>query len=160
MKFRDIITGELKILPQNTVATTRISAYALIEHDKTFLLIKDGRSQKWEFPGGGVDDAENLVEGLSREVLEETGFTISDEHDILCVMKDYIYHPVKDKYYITLGLFYTTALKSTAKQELNLDTPDEIVGQGWFSKEDIPNLDILAMHKIAFYKFSSKFTSD
>ncbi|MBE9374541.1 NUDIX domain-containing protein [Saccharopolyspora sp. HNM0983] len=37
----------------------------------------DARGGEWEFPGGKVDPGEDLMTALRREVLEETGQTIS-----------------------------------------------------------------------------------
>lgn len=37
----------------------------------------DARGGEWEFPGGKVDPGEDLMTALRREVIEETGLTIS-----------------------------------------------------------------------------------
>ena len=39
--------------------------------------IKYPESQKWDIPGGRIDPGTTLMENLAREVMEETGLTIS-----------------------------------------------------------------------------------
>ncbi len=53
----------------------------ILDKEKKFLLIK--RSSKdyhapelWEFPGGKLDEGQNLTDALEREVLEETGLLV------------------------------------------------------------------------------------
>lgn len=55
----------------------RVATRAIIYKDgKIFaqrLKGKDGENDYWSTPGGGLDDHEPLLEGLHRELIEETG---------------------------------------------------------------------------------------
>ena len=53
--------------------------HALVERDGALLLVKRAphlsEGGKWGLPGGFLDQGENLVEGVLRELMEETGWT-------------------------------------------------------------------------------------
>ena len=54
-----------------------VSAGAAVLNDRgEVLLIKDERRNSWTFPGGIVEEGEGLLDGVKREVLEETGIEI------------------------------------------------------------------------------------
>lgn len=58
----------------------RLAARALILQDQRLLLVNaypGGQSDLWCAPGGGVNPHSSLPDNLIREVLEETGLTIS-----------------------------------------------------------------------------------
>ena len=60
------------IYPKHIVAVA-----GLISHpDGKILLIRSPR-RGWEFPGGQVEEGENLIEALQREIQEEAGVTTS-----------------------------------------------------------------------------------
>ena len=60
------------IYPKHIVAVS-----GLISHsDSKILLIRSPR-RGWEFPGGQVEEGENLIEALRRETQEESGVTAS-----------------------------------------------------------------------------------
>lgn len=52
---------------------TRRAARGIVIRDKSILLLFTERYNDFSFPGGGVADGENLIEGLYRELEEETG---------------------------------------------------------------------------------------
>jgi 8-oxo-dGTP diphosphatase len=58
-------------------------AGAVIERDGSVLLVQNRRRDghvDWSTPGGVIDPGETLLEGLTREVLEETGIVVSEWH--------------------------------------------------------------------------------
>jgi len=65
----------------STRRTLRV-ARALIESDGCVLLVRraawDSLPGQWELPGGKIDRGERVLEGLAREVEEETGLMLAD----------------------------------------------------------------------------------
>lgn len=64
----------------------KVGQNAVIRNDKNAVLIlRHKKGGKWLLPGGRINKGENWLEGLKREVKEETGimhFTIDDVLDI------------------------------------------------------------------------------
>jgi 8-oxo-dGTP diphosphatase len=60
--------------------TEVVVARALVESDGRVLLLRrapwDSMPGHWELPGGKVDPEEPLLDGLAREIEEETGLTL------------------------------------------------------------------------------------
>lgn len=63
---------EVKLL-QNPNILNRTTARGIIIDKEDILLIYTKRYDDYSFPGGGVDENEDLMQGLSRELAEETG---------------------------------------------------------------------------------------
>ena len=68
----------------------RVSAKALIYRDKTILCshYKSEADEWYVIPGGGVQGEEMAIEGVVREVLEETGYAI--KVDELAFVREFI----------------------------------------------------------------------
>lgn len=52
---------------------TRRAARGIVQRERSILLLFTERYNDFSFPGGGVADGENLIDGLCRELEEETG---------------------------------------------------------------------------------------
>lgn len=64
----------------------RLAVRALILHEERLLLVNawpGGESDLWCAPGGGVEPGASLPENLAREVLEETGLTVTVDEPAL-----------------------------------------------------------------------------
>lgn len=58
-----------------------VAAGAFVENDQgEILLVEDRRSGHWVFPGGQVEVGENLIDGIVREVKEESGIDVTVSH--------------------------------------------------------------------------------
>ena len=58
--------------------TRRPGAYAILPYKGGLLATyQGGRNQEYQLPGGGVDPGESPLQGLHREVFEETGWCIT-----------------------------------------------------------------------------------
>ncbi|MBN2540062.1 MAG: NUDIX domain-containing protein [Bacilli bacterium] len=57
---------------------TRTATRAVILKDDKILLVHLNLTSEYKFPGGGVEESEDLIEALKRETLEEAGLTITE----------------------------------------------------------------------------------
>lgn len=67
-----------------------VSAMILTQDDKALLVKRgsdDSRPDTWELPGGGVEFGENPMDGIAREVEEETGINALFFHPYLVTSK-------------------------------------------------------------------------
>lgn len=54
-----------------------VAVSGMISHPDGKVLLIRGPRRGWEFPGGQVEEGENLIEALQREIKEESGVTAS-----------------------------------------------------------------------------------
>ncbi len=103
--------------PENILAKKRESAYGIFFKDSKVLLIKPSWINIWEFPGGGKDYNENLLEALKREFLKETGFEIIDfDAKPLQVINSKFYADDLDEYFDSeMNFFRVTRLGNQNK---------------------------------------------
>lgn len=98
-------------------------ASAVIELDGQILLVENKRADgrvDWSMPGGVVEPDEDPIEGLQREVLEETGLVVE------------LWGPLLWTTYATsnsmgFNLVAETYLAHAVGGEINIDDPDGIV---------------------------------
>lgn len=57
-------------------AHTRVGSYAVCVQDGQVLLTRYTGPRRWGLPGGGLDHGEDPIEGVFREVWEETGHLV------------------------------------------------------------------------------------
>ena len=70
-----------------------VSAGAIVLNDRDeVLLVKDVRKDAWTFPGGIIVEGEGVLDGVKREVLEETGIQV-EVGELFCVTSDTCKYP-------------------------------------------------------------------
>jgi 8-oxo-dGTP diphosphatase len=65
----------------------RKAARAIVRRDNRIAILNVTRQGIHKIPGGGIEKGEDIREGLSREVLEETGYKIEVESDLGLVIE-------------------------------------------------------------------------
>ncbi len=70
-----------------------VSAGAVVLNEQgEVLLVKDDRKGSWTFPGGIIEEGEGVLDGVKREVLEETGITV-EVGELFCVTSNTCKYP-------------------------------------------------------------------
>lgn len=123
----------------------RVRVCGILENQNRFLMINHtGLNDDdifWNFPGGGVEKKESLVEALTREFREETHLSIYIEN-LICI-NEYIKKPLH-----ALEFYFKV---NTLNHEVTLGYDPEIniiSKYKWFSKEELLNLP--TNHKASF----------
>ena len=118
---------------------TKIGEYAVILNDNNeFLLLQfwENHSNKWHFPGGRLEHNDESVEGLKREVKEETNLDIFD-------IKPF-FTKVFDKKSPKYGVFFTAKTKNQSEIKIS----DEHQAYRWYKKTELDSIDF----KQPFYR--------
>ena len=118
-----------------------IGVYALAIRDDSVLLVKKARGPytgKWDLPGGSLEFGEKPLEGLSREVLEETGLSVQ-KSDLLNVLSHTVIYELangeKEEMY-HIGIIYKVILNSSENLKITADGEDSN-GASWLKINEI-----------------------
>ena len=86
------INGKAHIVAKTNLVK-RTSAYGVIRRKKGILLVRGRTSsdKKWDLPGGGIEPKERLLNGLKREIKEETGLDVIGRRTKICKFTEYFY---------------------------------------------------------------------
>lgn len=118
-----------------------IGVYALAIKDDFVLLIKKARGPytgKWDLPGGSLEFGEKPLEGLSREVQEETGLSVQ-KSDLLNVLSHTVAYELADgekEEMHHLGIIYNALLNLSGKLKTGADGEDSN-GASWLKITEI-----------------------
>jgi len=85
------------------ITMQQITTYGCILNELGKLLIIkraafDSSPNLWEIPGGRLELGESLVEGVSREVQEETGLTITPLYPLTSISRHITKRPFQTNY--------------------------------------------------------------
>jgi 8-oxo-dGTP diphosphatase len=103
------------------------------EADPRVLLIKrakDPFAGTWALPGGFVDENERLIDAAKRELVEETGVTVTDL-ELLCAAGD----PGRDPRGWTVSVVYFARV-----EVLDAKGADDADAAEWFRLDQLPPL--------------------
>lgn len=115
--------GGTRLVPVDDLII-RPSVYAIVTHNEHVLLAKAQTTGRWMQPGGGIEKGETVEEALQREMLEETGITVTIDAFAHFEHEFFYYDPKETALQSYLFFYYCTP------HSLELNP----VGQ----KEDVP----------------------
>lgn len=95
----------------------------------------DAYFQKWEFPGGKLEQGESVVDALKREFLEEVGIDISESREFMVWEHSYPDRDVK----LFVRIIDAFIGKATSREGQALK---------WVSLEEIAEMDFLAGNQV------------
>jgi 8-oxo-dGTP diphosphatase len=109
----------------------------ILKHDNQVLLVKrcnsDWASERWNFPGGLLENGETVLEAAVRETKEETGVTVEAQDFILVHV---LHVQASDTNTRTIIGFYFMATKWHGTPINN--EPDKHSDMGWFEVRNLP----------------------
>ena len=79
MKFIEKIYNPDNLIDDDITETTTRARGIIINSQAEILLCYSNGLSHYEFPGGHLNENETLLEGLKREVLEETGIELENK---------------------------------------------------------------------------------
>ena len=115
------------------MASFYLAADALIERDGEYLMIKEGKEYvkgTWNIPGGGVEDGENPVEAVKREIKEETGLEVENVNGLIGSFNS---KSAKDGHPVNVYLFSCEVEEGEPEPELD----EEILEAEFLTEEEI-----------------------
>ena len=111
-----------------------IACCGIIENNKRILITKRKVSpfkDKYVLPGGKLDEGENLIQCLRREIFEEVGLNIIEEKFF-----DYYEVILPDRYYLVM---YFICKPENFKIEIS---KEEISDIKWINKQELSIVDL------------------
>lgn len=102
---------------------------------------------KWDVPGGRINPDESLLEGLTREIKEETGIDTLKIGDVLGVYESFA--PIQGEECHIIRIYYAVYLETDAVITLSTDhgAYEWVSLQNIASKQLVSNLEQL-VHKV------------
>ena len=111
-----------------------VSAAGVVYRDGRVLLIRTAR-RGWEYPGGVVEQGESILDGLRREIQEESGITAEPE----CLTGIYQNLEKKSGYGPLEGIILPTTVNLVFRCRYvsgKESVSDESLETGWFTPEE------------------------
>ena len=123
------------MIDQNIKLTTDAVVFCTIDEQLKVLLVKRGSEPykgQWGLPGGFVEDQEDLIDGMKRELEEETGLKIQNARQL----KTYG-TPGRDPRGRTVSVVYHALIE---QKDSEVKAGDDAAEAQWFNVHHLPEV--------------------
>lgn len=135
--IQNLMEGYSMQLPLHIVATM-----GFVVNDKDeILLVKIRRDGNWVFPGGQVEVGENLIDGVIKEVKEESGIDVKVSHLVGVYSNTATYKGHSGVKIVPTKVMFDFVCEPVGGE---LITSDETSDSRWVRKEEV--LDMVSKH--------------
>ncbi|KYP79261.1 NUDIX hydrolase [Ferroacidibacillus organovorans] len=114
-----------------------VAVGGIVEDGNGNILLVKTRDGGWVYPGGQIEVGENLVDGLIREITEESGIDVSVSHLIGIFSNTGIHKWYDEVTDVPTKVMFDFVCKPVGGQ---LDTSDETTDSRWVPKENVLDL--------------------
>ena len=124
-------------------ASSKPTAGALCVQDGRLLLARRKAEPfrgRWDIPGGFLEEGEAPLDGLRRELKEETGLDVEPEHFVGVWMDRYGGDSTAEA---TLNMYWTARIVGGDPQPA-----DDVSELRWFDRDKLPRADELAFENV------------
>lgn len=112
-----------------------VAALGYVENDQDeMLLVKTRRDGEWVFPGGQVEVGENLIDGVIREVKEESGIDVIVSHLVGVFSNTATYEGHSGVKVVPTKVMFDFVCEPIGGE---LTSSDETSDSRWVSKEEV-----------------------
>jgi ADP-ribose pyrophosphatase YjhB (NUDIX family) len=140
-----------RFIPSDVFAQRHpVSTKGILFHDNKILLLKN-EHKEWDLPGGKLDKKETLENCLKREIKEETNLDVGIQKLIGATINN-----VVQKIEVVILFYLCDELNDVTAIKLSPEHFD----LGFFSKADIPSLNINQEYKQVILKAFDNTTGD
>lgn len=118
-----------RVMPTHIVAVGGV----VVNDEGRILLVKNTYRGIWEYPGGQVEVGESLVDGLRREIREESGIEV-EVGELFCVASNTCTYPgYNGVKVVPTKVMFDFICKPVGGAEHTSDETSEV---GWFTPEE------------------------
>lgn len=141
--------GEVVTLPKEKFKF-RPSVYGIIRNGGKVCVCNIKSTDKFWFPGGGIDVGESREEALTREIVEETGLKNVKIGKLLDVFENFYYYQPTDNAMHAYLFFYECETDEVVFQDEDKIQDDEANHFRWIEAKEIKKDDLTDLNEQIF----------
>ena len=109
----------------------------IVNHERKVLIGYSPRDESYKFPQGGLEEDEDILEGISRELMEELGYVLKTEQVILVIEEKVRYPFPEGSHPIFMGQELSVVKINHLPDAMTVPQDDEFDELLWIRPQEI-----------------------